>query len=1253
MMKLNNLKLATRLTVSFALLSAFSALIAIIGLSSLSTQSQRFEDVVFDNSRKIALSQDLSTSIQAAAASISAIILNGDDTAIVNHELTQLKLERAQYDQNWAALERLPASDAGLAIRKKIDAGKIMARAANDTVIQLVLDKKLSEARVALTASAMPLNALWLAALVENQALQTAQSAEQIQASNQEMARAKTLLFAITGIVIVGGIWLGLLVTGSIQQPVNGLLKAMAEVARTGDLNQNVQYAGRDEFATLVSEFNGMLDKQRLTTQAIESQNWVNTGMTSVAEQLRSDLSLGELSRLTVSCLARYTEAQAAALFVFDEEHQYLSLMASFAYELRKGISNRFALGEGLVGQAALEKQLISVTNLPADYSRIASATGDTLPRNVLVMPLVHENQIKGVLELSRVTEFDPVALDLLRRAGDAIAVGLHVAQSAENTRVLLAQTLQQAQALKENEAELKTQQEELQQTNEVLEEQTQALRASETNLKTQQEELQQTNEVLEEQAQALKMSETNLKAQQEELRQTNEVLESQKLEVNEKNVALKQAQTELQQESEDLAAASKYKSEFLSNMSHELRTPLNSMLILSRTLADNRDGNLSAKQVESARIMHQSGDDLLAIINDILDLSKIEAGYETAVLGELELSDLAEQLSSLYSIVAEDKGVNFSLHHDPALPAYIISDRQRVGQILRNLLSNAFKFTNQGGVTLTLAPARGLIIHPNSRLANAGEILSLSVSDTGIGIALEKQKQIWEAFQQADGSTSREFGGTGLGLTISRELAKLLGGELRVQSELGKGSTFTLYLPVDGPREVADVADAADERRAVQKTPVPAPVAVADVSRPVQRAPAAQPAARVKEIPIVHIADDRDGLTGEAPILIVEDDPGFAKILGEICHEKGFKYIACPTAEEAIEWLALQTPQAVLLDMQLPKRDGWSVLSHIKENPSTLHIPVYVMSAGDHNSQVMQHGALGFMQKPVSPQQLQAAFDALNKVRDKHPKEILLIEDDQALRHSVHALLESADVTIHEANTGAEALARLAKIAIDLIVLDLGLPDMSGFEVLEQAQKLLGAQMPPVIVFTGRDLTRTEHAQLNQHSASVILKSVRSDERLVEEVALFLHRRASNLPERARKMMASIHDREALFAGKKVLLVDDDLRNIFALSGLLEERGLTVFTAKNGEEALDFLAENTGIDILLTDVMMPGMDGYELIQRVRAQEKYARLPILALTAKVMKADRERCMEVGASDYLSKPVNVDRLLSTMRVWLYR
>jgi CheY-like chemotaxis protein len=1250
MMKLINLKLATRLILSFALLSAFSALIAIIGLSSLAEQSQRFEDVVFDNSRKIALSQDLSTSIHAAAQSISAIILNGDDTAIVNQELTQLKLERAEYDQNWARLERLPASDAGLALRKKIDAGKVVARAANDAVIALVLDKKLSEARVALTASATPLNAIWLAALVENQAFQTAQSEEQIQTSNQEMARAKTLLLAITGIVIVGGIWLGLLVTGSIQQPVNGLLKAMADVVRTGDLNQNVQYAGRDEFATLVSEFNGMLEKQRLTTEAIESQNWVNTGMTSVAEQLRSDLSLGELSRLTVSCLARYTEAQAAALFVFDEEHQYLSLMASFAYELRKGISNRFALGEGLVGQAALEKQLISVTNLPADYSRIASATGDTLPRNVLVMPLVHENQIKGVLELSRVTEFDPVALDLLRRAGDAIAVGLHVAQSAENTRVLLAQTLQQAQALKENEAELKTQQEELQQTNEVLEEQTQALRESETNLKTQQEELQQTNEVLEEQAQALKMSETNLKAQQEELRQTNEVLETQKLEVNEKNIALKQAQTELQQESEDLAAASKYKSEFLSNMSHELRTPLNSMLILSRTLADNRDGNLSAKQVESARIMHQSGDDLLAIINDILDLSKIEAGYETAVLGELELSELAEQLSSLYSIVAEDKGVNFSLHHDPALPAYLISDRQRVGQILRNLLSNAFKFTNQGGVTLTLAPARGLIIHPHSRLANAGEIISLSVSDTGIGIALEKQKQIWEAFQQADGSTSREFGGTGLGLTISRELAKLLGGELRVQSELGKGSTFTLYLPVDGPKEVAD---AADERRAAQKTPDPVPMAVAEVSRPIQRAPTAKPAARVKEIPIVHIADDRDGLTGEAPILIVEDDPGFAKILGEICHEKGFKYIACPTAEEAIEWLALQTPQAVLLDMQLPKRDGWSVLSHIKENPSTLHIPVYVMSAGDHNSQVMQHGALGFMQKPVSPQQLQAAFDALNKVRDKHPKEILLIEDDQALRHSVHALLESADVTIHEANTGAEALARMAKIAIDLIVLDLGLPDMSGFEVLEQAQKLLGAQMPPVIVFTGRDLTRTEHAQLNQHSASVILKSVRSDERLVEEVALFLHRRASNLPERARKMMASIHDREALFAGKKVLLVDDDLRNIFALSGLLEERGLTVFTAKNGEEALDFLAENTGIDILLTDVMMPGMDGYELIQRVRAQEKYARLPILALTAKVMKADRERCMEVGASDYLSKPVNVDRLLSTMRVWLYR
>ena len=1223
-----NIKIAQRLSLGFGLILVLAGVIGLTGYIALLASAARFADVTQDNNLKIELSNDLNSSVHITQRVIRSVVLENDKDEI-GEELKKLEASRNQYDKDWATLQKLSASEAGRAIRKKIDDAKTEARAVNDTVIRLAQVNKDNEARILILKSAGPLMLKWQAALEENIELQQTQSHQLATAGSEDNARAEAILSFVGILAIALGALLGVWVTRSISQPLTGLLKTIAEIERTGDLKQRFHYSGQDEFGPIATGFNNMLGKQLLASAEIQSQNWVKTGLATVSDQMRGDLNPGDLGRQVVSSLARYTEAQAAALFVFDEESQSLSLMGSFAYELRKGISNRFALGEGLVGQAALDKQLISVTNLPADYSRITSATGDTLPRNVLVMPLLHENRIKGVLELSRVTEFDPLALELLRLAANAIAISLHAAQSGERTRTLLDQTQQQARRLQE-------QQEKLQQSNEELEEQTQALQVSEANLKTQQEELQQINEELEERT---------------------ELLERQTLAVSEKNTELERTQADLQQQSDDLAAASKYKSEFLSNLSHELRTPLNSMLILSRTLADNRDGNLSTKQVESARVMQQSGNDLLGIINDILDLSKIEAGYETAVLEEVELSELADQLNSLYSIVADEKGLSFSLSLDAALPTHITSDRQRVGQILRNLLSNAFKFTSQGSVTLTLAPARGLKTHAGSALTNSGEVIALSVSDTGIGIAPAKQKQIWEAFQQADGSTSREFGGTGLGLTISRELAKLLGGEIHVQSDPGKGSTFTLYLPVDGPAdEPHAAADAAPAPQAAESTR-PAAVRTAAPARPSRGDAAQKPASRsvkeIREIPIVHIADDRDNLAGEAPILIVEDDPVFAKVLGDMCHEKGLKYIACPTAEEALELLALHPPHAVLLDMQLPKRDGWSVLTHIKEDVGTLHIPVYVMSAEERNNQALQHGAVGFMQKPVSSEQLQAAFGALSEIRDKYPKEILLIEDDQAVRHSVHVLLESQDVKIHEASTGAEALALMVEVDADLIVLDLGLPDMSGFEVLEKAQKLLGAKLPPVVVFTGRDLTRAEHDRLGRHSASVILKSVRSDERLVEEVALFLHRRTSNLPERARKMMASIHDREALFAGKKVLLVDDDMRNIFSLGGLLEERGLNVFTAKNGQEALDFLAENPGIDILLTDIMMPGMDGYELIQKVRAQDKYARLPILALTAKAMKADRERCMEVGATDYLSKPINIDRLLSTLRVWLYR
>lgn len=904
-------------------------------------------------------------------------------------------------------------------------------------------------------------------------------------------------------------------------------------------------------------------------------------------------------------------------MYVWNTDDRILQLMGSYAYQLRKETSNRFAIGEGLVGQAALEKQLISVTDLPDDYIRITSGIGETRPRNSLVMPLLYEGELKGVIELGRVRAFEPLALELLQMAADAIGVALNTAESSDRTRVLLAQTRQQAE-------QLQLQQEELQQSNEELEEQAHNLKASEEELKMQQEELLQTNAELEERT---------------------TMLASQRAEISQKNSFLEQAQDELRQQTEDLAIASKYKSEFLANMSHELRTPLNSMLLLSRALADNREGNLNAKQLKAADVLYQSGNDLLSIINDILDLSKIEAGREVAVLENVALDEMTGLLDGLYRHVAEDKGLFFIIEVAPELPTVIHSDRGRLGQILRNLLSNAFKFTSQGGVTLRLARPEGEINYRLPSLQGLGktenQVIAISVIDTGIGIEEAKQRYVWEAFQQADGSTSRQYGGTGLGLTISRELAQLLGGEIHLQSTVGAGAIFTLYLPVNGPVRSADPA--ALPRQGATPQPL----------SPKMPSPRTGPGRKAKK-DIGQIPDDRDRIArDEAAVLIVEDDLHFAKMLADSCHEHGMKYLASATAEEAIALLAKYRIHSVMLDMELPEKHGWAVLASIKEDLGTLHIPVYVMSSDERYQQTLQYGALGFLQKPVSAEQLRTVCAAVRETMVKKVKTVLLVEDNAALRAAVHDLLDANDVSIREAGDGASALRAIQEDGLDLIVLDLGLPDMSGFEFLDRAGARTGNRLPPIIVFTGRDLTQDEYEQLQHYSAKVIIKGVRSQERLVEEAAIFLHRRVENLPERARNMLTTLHDKDALFSGKQVLLVDDDIRNVFSLSGLLEEHGLNVVTARNGQDALDRLAEHPDLDLVLTDIMMPVMDGYEFIRRTRTQKRYGKLPILALTAKAMKEDRDLCLKAGATDYLAKPVDIDRLFSVLRVWLYQ
>ena len=980
------------------------------------------------------------------------------------------------------------------------------------------------------------------------------------------------------------------------------------------------------DWLKIMGGVNTILDSVQQTTDEVQRQNWIKSGLSELSDVMRGDLDTAELCLQVIRYLSSYTNAQIGAFFVYDSLDETLRLMGSFAYELRKDLSGRFRLGEGLVGQAALEKQLISITDLPDDYVHIHSGLGETRPRNSLVVPVVYEGTLKGVIELASLQYFSEEAIELLRLAAESVAVALLTAESASQTRELLMQTQDQARSLL-------VQQEELQQTNEELEEQTQQLQASEEQLRSQQEELRQTNDELEERSQ---------------------LLEQQRNEIEDKNKDLESARADIAQRANDLAIASKYKSEFLANMSHELRTPLNSLLLLSRVLSDNKGGNLTDKQVEAANVIYNSGNDLLTIINDILDLSKVEAGRVDVQMGDVLPKEIADSMNALYRHVGEEKGVEFIIVLDDDIPEVFTGDRHRLGQILRNLLSNAFKFTHHGHVKLRVSRPAADVNLSRSGLDPAQSIV-FSVQDTGIGIPKEKQAAVWEAFQQADGSTSREYGGTGLGLTITRELVHLLGGEVQLSSETGQGSTFTLFLPCDG---VVTGNDDRAEASVATEGPLAQPTKQAIPKSSKKGGRSRKETSIADTLSSERIIDDSASLAdNEKYILIAENDPQFAKILGDLCRKMNIKFVVTVSADEALERAKLHAPVAVLLDMHLDQEtDGWAVLGHFKSSFDTLHIPVHVISSDERDGALLRQGAVGVLSKPVTQEQLNQVGDLLTRTIGKTVKDILVVEDDPGLRVAISQLLTADDVKILSVSSGAQGLVELQSGKYDLVILDLGLPDMSGQQMLSQLETMdaeLGVAPPPVIIYTGRDLTRDEHEQLQRYSDSIIIKGVRSEERLVADASVFLHRMAAHIPEAQRKMMLSLHDRDAMFNDRCVLLVDDDIRNIYALSGVLEDRGLNVLTARNGQEALKVLDEHSEINLVLMDIMMPIMDGFEAMQRIRAQNKFHSLPIIALTAKAMKEDREKCMQFGASDYLTKPINIDRLLSIMRVWLYQ
>jgi CheY-like chemotaxis protein/signal transduction histidine kinase len=918
--------------------------------------------------------------------------------------------------------------------------------------------------------------------------------------------------------------------------------------------------------------------------RAQEAQSWLRAGQAGMSVALQGDRRLEDLGDAILAYLARYLDAQVGAIYSVDSDGT-LTRFAAFA---SSASASSVRPAEGLLGQAIKDNRAILVSEVPPGYLEVDSALGSASARELLLSPAAVDGVTYAALELGFLHHVIGTERELLARLSEAIAIAVRTARDRSRLEQLLEETQRQAE-------ELQAQQEELRVNNEELEEQSRALKESQAQLESQHTELEQTNSQLEEQAQ---------------------LLENQRDE-------LETSQSTLAERAADLERSNLYKSEFLANMSHELRTPLNSTLILAKLLADNKQKNLTAEQVKFAGTILSAGNDLLTLINDILDLSKIEAGKVQVNIEAVPLAPTIESLVKNMMPLAEQKKLTLLAEVVPGAPAVISTDSQRLGQILKNLLSNALKFTEQGTVRLRVT-------------AEPGNEVSFAVSDSGIGIAEEQQGLIFEAFRQADGSTHRKYGGTGLGLSISRDLARLLGGDIRVQSTPGTGSVFTLTLPSEFHDSRVEPPAAEPQRVTVVSPPV----------RPV--APSALPR---------KILDDRDSLRSNARlILVIEDDLRFASILLDLAHEMEFQCVVTHSAGEGVRAALDYRPSAILLDMNLPDHSGLGVLDQLKHDSRTRHIPVHVLSVADHIQEAMERGAVGYDLKPVQRSQLVTALRRLESTFSEHLRRVLVVEDDARQRESIGRLLANDEVEIVGAATAAEALEKLSSMTFDCMIMDLNLPDLSGYELLEKMAAQGEASFPPVIVYTGRSLTADEERNLRRFSKTIIIKDARSPERLLDEVTLFLHQVEASLPAEAQRMLMVARDRDASLDGRRILVVEDDVRNVFALTSVLEPKGATIELARNGREALEQLerSRNAGgkrIDLVLMDIMMPEMDGFTAMREIRKQPFWKKLPIIALTAKAMRDDQEKCLAAGANDYIAKPLDVDKLLSLVRVWM--
>ncbi|MFS2003083.1 HAMP domain-containing protein [Duganella sp. CT11-25] len=990
----------------------------------------------------------------------------------------------------------------------------------------------------------------------------------------------------------VAGTWKDL--TENVNQLAANLtnqVRAIAEVATAvtrGDLSRSIQVEARGEVSYLKDNINEMIRNLKDTTLKNAQQDWLKTNLARFTRLLQGQRDLQAVTKLILSELAPLVSAHHGVFYMMDsqESDARLRMIASYGYRSSRKLPTSFLPGEGLVGQCALEKNRIWLTDVPRDYIVVSSGLGAAPPTNIVVLPILFEQQVKAVIEIASLDRFTETHLSFLDQLMESIGVVLNTIEANSRTESLLTQSQSLAQ------------------------------------------ELQQTNQELAEKAR---------------------LLSEQNIEVERKNREVEQAKLALEEKATQLALSSKYKSEFLANMSHELRTPLNSLLILAQQLGDNPDGNLSGKQVEFAKTIHGSGSDLLTLINDILDLSKIESGTVTLDVSEYRFQNLRNYVDRTFRHMAEAKHLGFSVELKENLPVAMMTDTTRLQQVLKNLLSNAFKFTTHGQVALDISLVTTGFSSDHPNLLHADAVLSFAVTDTGVGIAADKLQLIFEAFQQADGSTARKYGGTGLGLSISRELARLLGGEIRVESIVGNGSTFTLFLPYNRTGFVNyDMG-----RQPQVRLPAPSPQVVYSppaLDHDTVSSTLSELDAEIDE----HSKSDDRGLVapGDPSVLIIEDDERFSKIVLGFAREKNFKGIVTMQGDSALSLARDYLPSAILLDLDLPDIDGFTVLDRLKRDPSTRHIPVHVMSSLRERERALRLGAISYLNKPVSKDALQEEFTRIQKFLLGGKRSLLVVDDEPAQRDSIVALIGDADLHIVAVDTGQAALDALREQRFDCMVLDLTLPDISGFDLLDIIGKDESLRDLPIVINTAKDLNRKEVAKLKRYAKTIVIKDARSQERLLDETALFLHRSQASLPAAQRRMLEEIHAADGGLAGRKVLIVDDDLRNIFALSSLLERQQMQVSFAENGRDGIEVLERDPTIEIVLMDIMMPEMDGYDTMRAIRRIPKFKSLPIITLTAKAMKGDRDKCIAAGASDYITKPVDVAQLLSLMRVWLH-